>query len=214
MYRLVIFDLDGTLADASAWCPGGARIFDDMRSAVVRLHESGVEMAIATMMDTFSAMEIVGSWDVRELFRSVRGADFPCSKGDLIRLCMDDAGASPKETLMVGDSRSDLAGARSCGVSFVAAPRSGDFDRWDPVAYRPLDGDALAEFVLGTNGLRMSKIYSQFRFRPHVRGRLRLREGFHPSGPHDGPWQRQQAQMRIVHRRQQVRVDNHRQAHP
>jgi len=149
MYRLVVFDLDGTLADASAWFFGGARMFEDMRASAMELHRNGVKLAIATMMDTPSAMAIVDSWDIRDVFSSVRGADFPCSKGDLIRLCMEDVGADPGETLMVGDSETDMVGARRNGVDFVAAPHSEDFERWESRAYRPLDGDALTRFVLG-----------------------------------------------------------------
>ena len=69
----------------------------------MELHRNGVKLARATMMDTPSAAAIVDSWDIRGLFSSVRGADLPCSKGDLIRLCMEDVGAKPEETLMVGD---------------------------------------------------------------------------------------------------------------
>jgi len=148
MYDLVVFDLDGTLADASAWFLG-VRMFEDMRACVMELRRNGVKLCIATMMDTPTAMSIVRSWDVGDLFLSVRGADSPCRKGDLIRLCIEDAGATPEETLMVGDSESDMIGARACGADFVAAPHSEDFERWDNRAYRPLDGSALTRFVLG-----------------------------------------------------------------
>ncbi len=148
MYELVVFDLDGTLADTSAWFLG-ARMFEDMRACAMELRRNGLKLCIATMMDTPTAEAIVRSWDVGDLFLSVRGADRPCRKGDLIRLCMEDAGASPEKTLMVGDSESDMIGARMCGADFVAAPHSEDFERWDDRAYRPLDGSALTRFVLG-----------------------------------------------------------------
>ena len=154
MYRLVIFDLDGTLADASVMVPNDARIFDDMREAVIELHSHGIALAVATMMPTASAAAIVSSWDVGSLFLTVRGADVPCTKGDLIRLCMLDVGAAPAETLMVGDSETDMIGAGRNGVGFVAAPGSGDFERWDSSAYRPSDGMALVRFVLGFHGSR------------------------------------------------------------
>jgi len=154
MYKLVVFDLDGTLADASAWFIGGADIFEDMRACAMELRRNGLDLCIATMMDTESAMAIVRSWDVGDLFLSVRGADRPCRKGDLIRQCIEDAGASPEGTLMVGDSESDMIGARMCGADFVAAPHSEDFGRWDDRAYRPLDGSALTRFVLGFESSR------------------------------------------------------------
>ncbi len=148
MYRLAIFDLDGTLADTSSWyMPGGARIFEDMRSAVVTLHENGVMLSIATMMDTPSAMGVVSSWDVGGLFSSVRGADFPCDKGDLIAMCVREARVDPKEAVMVGDNWSDLTGAARAGVDFLVAPRCEESDLWPVKACRPSDGEELARMI-------------------------------------------------------------------
>lgn len=148
MYRLAVFDLDGTLADLSGWPFSGAEMYHDMRDAVRILHEDGVILALATLMDVDSAESVLRGWGVRELFSCVMGRSSTYDKGILIRGCMEALGCSPDETLMIGDSPGDLRGARSCGVDFVGAPCSG-FDAAFDGIYVPEDGYALCRFILG-----------------------------------------------------------------
>ena len=145
MYRLVVFDHDGTLADLSGWPYSLADMYPDMRRAVGNLRSDGFILALATLMSTGSAERILHKWGVRDLFDCVKGRSGTYKKGPLIRACIEETENIPSETLMVGDSPGDLDGARMCGTDFVGAPRSG-FDATDGV-YVPADGDALVRFV-------------------------------------------------------------------
>ncbi len=89
MYRLAIFDLDGTLADLSGWPYAGADMYPDMRDAVGILRENGVVLALATLMDGDSAESVLRGWGVRESFSCVMGRSSTYDKGALIRGCLE-----------------------------------------------------------------------------------------------------------------------------
>jgi phosphoglycolate phosphatase-like HAD superfamily hydrolase len=111
MYRLIVFDLDGTLADLSCWPYSHAEMYPDMRRAVEGLRSDGYVLSAATMMDEAAADRILREWGVRDLFTCVKGRSGVGGKGPLIRECIEEAGCSPSETLMVGDSPGDRIGA-------------------------------------------------------------------------------------------------------
>ena len=170
MYRLAIFDLDGTLADLSGWPYIGADMYPDMRDAVGILRENGVVLALATLMDGDSAESVLRGWGVRESFSCVMGRSSTYDKGALIRGCLEFLGCSPADALMIGDSPGDLRGARSCGVDFVGAPRS-DFDAASDGIYVPMDGYALCRFVFGRN--RCAQLNTGRMIGAHVLGCVR-----------------------------------------
>ncbi len=83
-------------------------------------------MAVLTNKPLRMTEEILSGLSLSRHFFTVRGADsFPTKKPDpqgLIRI-IEEAGASPRETVMVGDAKNDVlaargAGAITCGVMY------------------------------------------------------------------------------------------------
>jgi len=83
-------------------------------------------MAVLTNKPLAMTEAILAGLSLSHLFFAVRGADsFPTKKPDpqgLLRI-IEEAGASPRETVMVGDAKNDIlagraAGTITCGVTY------------------------------------------------------------------------------------------------
>ncbi|MGN0097933.1 MAG: HAD hydrolase-like protein [Candidatus Methanomethylophilaceae archaeon] len=97
--------------------------FPGIIATIERIRAMGVRVAVATLkMDRF-AFGLLDDWGIAWMFHSIHGAneDDELSKSDLIGWCMSDAGVSPEETVMIGDSMDDLEAARECGIRFIGA---------------------------------------------------------------------------------------------
>lgn len=180
MYQLVIFDMDGTLADTSpgilnshrhanvmmgrpvpddealAGVIGGpllqtyiqrfgfsekdarkavdiyreyysqhgiheARLYPGMAQTLRALRQRGVSVALATLKAERFAKVMLEELGVLDCFTVVYGMDEQDTrtKSQLIEMCMETAGVSAEQSLMVGDSIHDQNGAKSCGVDFL-----------------------------------------------------------------------------------------------
>ena len=78
-------------------------------------------LSVATMMFRDYAVKSLKAMDLDGCFITIEGVvmDRWLSKQDQIHRCLDTAGVSPEETVMIGDSMDDLESARKAGIDFV-----------------------------------------------------------------------------------------------
>lgn len=107
-------------------------LYPDARKVIESLSLAGITQAVLTNKPVKISIDIIKGLSLGEaFFRIYGGNSFPSKKPDpegLLRL-MEEAGAAPSETLMVGDSTVDIqtaknAGCASCGVTFGFQPES------------------------------------------------------------------------------------------
>lgn len=107
-------------------------LYPDARGVLRTLTEAGVTQAVLTNKPVRISKEILEGLDLGDAFLQVYGGNsFDTKKPDPegLRRLMEEAGASPAETLMVGDSTVDIqtarnAGCPSCGVTFGFQPET------------------------------------------------------------------------------------------
>lgn len=90
--------------------PGIADMLDALKSR-------GILTAVASLKPSETLARMIGIHGLA--FDSVHGYSGTETKGDLIRMCMSDLGCAPGETVMVGDTVNDEAGAESAGTDFI-----------------------------------------------------------------------------------------------
>ena len=97
-------------------------LYPHMKDVLVKLKSDGVKLAVATFKSenlVKSCLEYLG---VIDLFDSIHGSSLSedLTKGDIIKLALSDLGTDSAETLMIGDTLSDLRGAEDAGTGFAA----------------------------------------------------------------------------------------------
>lgn len=97
--------------------------FDGIIESIDELVSKDILVSIASLKVQEFAVKLMVDWKIDDRFLGIHGADYEgkLTKSDLIRQCMDEAGAKPTETVMIGDSMDDLRSARKCGVHFIGA---------------------------------------------------------------------------------------------
>lgn len=98
------------------------RVYDGMEETLRRLKEAGCFLGVATLKNETFAKEMLDALGILSYFDIVCGMDASdrLTKADLIRRCMQAAKSEKKETILVGDSAFDAAGAREAGIAFLA----------------------------------------------------------------------------------------------
>ena len=121
------------------------QVYDGMRETLGELKEAGCFLATATLKKETFAKQILQETGLLSLFDAVCGMDEDdrLTKADLIRRGMEAAGALPEETVLVGDSEFDLAGAGQAGIDFLAVTYGFGFRT--PQARAQLNGRMQAE---------------------------------------------------------------------
>jgi phosphoglycolate phosphatase len=108
------------------------QLYPGIRESILDLTERGHSLAILTNKPVRISTDIVQALGLGKNFRKVYGGDsFANKKPDpigIVRL-MSETGATPDDTLMVGDSGVDVqtannAGVRSCGVEWGFQPEA------------------------------------------------------------------------------------------
>jgi phosphoglycolate phosphatase len=138
------------MLDATTLYPG-------VREALDRLHAADVAMAVLTNKPVKFSIRLIEGLDLEtHFFRVYGGNSFEEKKPHPlgIRLLMEESGAGPADTIMVGDSAVDIltarnAGVRACGVSWGFQPET--FANAPP-DFVIDDMRKLAEMVLAANG--------------------------------------------------------------
>lgn len=98
-----------------------ASVYDGMANTLSRLKKAGCYLATATLKKEIFAREMLKELGLFSCFDVVYGADEEgrLTKADLIRKCMEAAGATAGDTILVGDSPFDADGAAEAGTAFL-----------------------------------------------------------------------------------------------
>lgn len=97
-------------------------LYPGVHAGLLRLHERGHVLAVATNKPAEACELILKHFGIRDLFISVlAGGSFPVLKPepDMILDIMATAGMSPADTWVVGDNYTDLESARRAGARSI-----------------------------------------------------------------------------------------------
>ena len=132
-----------------------SRAFPGMRDFLLSLRQAGKKLGVSTSKPQVMAEELLAREGLLELFDVICGASGEGpgnAKWQVLQRAMDALGAKPEESLLVGDTKYDVAGARRCGIPCVgvsygyAAP--GELEEAGAYAIVP-DLNALRELLRG-----------------------------------------------------------------
>lgn len=98
------------------------QVYPGIKETLQELRRRNYFLGIATLKKEKFAEEILKEQGIFSYFDVVCGMDEQdrFAKSDLIRRCMEKAGAQPGETILIGDSEFDAQGAKQAGVDFLA----------------------------------------------------------------------------------------------
>lgn len=114
------------------------KVYDGMKQALHSLKDYGCFLGIATLKKESFAKEILKDLGLLSYFDVVCGMDEEdrLTKTILIKKCMQRANASQNETVLVGDSEFDAAGAKEAGIDFLAVTYGFGFLHRTPEEFR------------------------------------------------------------------------------
>jgi phosphoglycolate phosphatase-like HAD superfamily hydrolase len=115
-------------------CLNGIRLFPDAERCLNILSKKGCRFGIVSNSFMSEIEPILRTLNVNELFSSVVGKDrVVIAKPDPepVLLCMKEMGASPHNSLMVGDSVNDILAGKGAGVFSVLIDREDQDIRCD-----------------------------------------------------------------------------------
>jgi phosphoglycolate phosphatase len=117
----------------------GTTLFPGAQQTIVRLHEAGFLLGVATGKSRRGLDRALETTGLRGYFHATRCADEAASKPDPAMLLelMLELGATPERTLMIGDTTHDMGMARAAGVARLAAAY-GAHARQTLLEYAPL----------------------------------------------------------------------------
>lgn len=124
-----------------------------------KLKKSGVKMAVATYKREDYALTLLRHFGFDRYCDSMHGADNNniLKKEDIVRMCQDELGASRENSVLVGDTEHDAAGAARAGTPFLAVTYGFGFKSKKDVVSYPYIGVAktpleIADIILGEHG--------------------------------------------------------------
>ena len=97
------------------------RVFPGIKDVLLTLRDHGYTLGIATSTPQPLAEELLAREDMLGLFDAIVGAreDNDGTKAGVLRGVMAALGAEPSRCVLVGDTKYDVAGAKTCGVACV-----------------------------------------------------------------------------------------------
>lgn len=99
-------------------------LYPGVRTGLENLSAAGHRLRVVTVKPEVYARQILRHFEIDHFFEAVHGpglADRAFSKALLVKTALECAGASHRETVMVGDRAEDVYAAREHGVRSVAA---------------------------------------------------------------------------------------------
>ncbi len=133
-----------------------SRVFPDLRKVLEALRAAGKKVGIATSKPQSLAQQLLAREGMLELFDVVAGAGDNGegnAKWQVIERAMQSLGAGKEETVLIGDTKYDVAGAHRIGIPCVAVEYGyaapGELEAAGADAIVP-DCAALTRLLLGT----------------------------------------------------------------
>ena len=105
--------------------PGETTLFPGLVEALDRLEAAGMRLAVCTNKREDLASRLLDGLDLSRRFAAICGGDtFPVRKPDGKHLTMtvERAGGDPSRAVMIGDSSSDILGAKDANMPSIAVP--------------------------------------------------------------------------------------------
>ncbi len=99
-----------------------SRVFPGVKELLRELRAAGIVTGIATSKPQHLAEELLGREEMIGLFDVISGSAPDVrneSKRQVTQRAMDFLGAAPEETVLVGDTKYDVAGAHKCGIKCI-----------------------------------------------------------------------------------------------
>lgn len=116
--NLIIFDHDGTLVFTEK---PEFTLFPGIRELLLDLEKAGFEMAVWTARPRQSTLQSLKRLDIAQFFREIYTSDDGLSKPHPMGLFKVSSGLEKSHMLHIGDSLSDIDGARNFGIEVIAA---------------------------------------------------------------------------------------------
>lgn len=116
-----------------------APLYPEMKETLEILKANGVLLAVATLKHKRFIGRMLEDLHIDHLFDAVCAYQNGETKQDLLEEACCLTGATPKESLLVGDSAFDGQGAQACGMDFAAALYGWGFrSEEDAAPYHPI----------------------------------------------------------------------------
>lgn len=92
------------------------------KECLQRLREAGVKTAVATSKPYYFAEQLLALYKFREYFDAVCGAesDAHSGKAEIVARALAELKADKSDSVMVGDRKYDILGAKACGIPCIA----------------------------------------------------------------------------------------------
>jgi len=123
MYKLVIFDVSGTLDD------GAGHLYDGIKTLLQDLHTSGVMIALATQLGRSGLNDFIARENLQDILTASVCAGEANYKPDpeMIDLLLIETGVEATSAIMVGDSSGDILMAKAAKISSCAVSWDGNW---------------------------------------------------------------------------------------
>lgn len=98
------------------------KVIEDIPQVLKILKEAGKILAVATSKPTKFAKAICDKYDLSQYFDLILGSELDgtrSNKDEVIKEVLNRLGCSKEETIMVGDRRHDIIGAKKCDIASV-----------------------------------------------------------------------------------------------
>lgn len=106
-----------------ALAQAGTRVYENVHSVLAALQEIGLRLFLATVKPAPIAENVLRDLELRDYFEGVAGSSMDHrlrSKAAIIGYVLHNWGLQPSHSLMVGDRRQDIEGARANGLRSIA----------------------------------------------------------------------------------------------
>ena len=97
-------------------------VYENIKVMLETLKSRGYKLAVATSKPTLFSVEILKHFGLDQYFDFISGATFDgtlIQKGDIIKVALDKLGLNPSETIMIGDRKHDVLGAKEHGLDSI-----------------------------------------------------------------------------------------------
>ena len=121
-----------------------AEHYEGMQELLTTLKDRGFKVGGATYKREDMAQKLLEEKGLAKYFDVIHGADAygRLTKADVVTMSIQDLGAAPEETVMVGDSENDAIGAKDAGALFVGVTYGFGFRTEEDIALFPNIGIA------------------------------------------------------------------------